>query len=164
MEPTSLCFVLDENGNVLLGRKKRGFGAGKYNGFGGKIKVGESFRECAIRELCEECSLLGKTIDLEPVGYLDFQFPHAPELTHDGMIYLLRAYRGVPLESEEMEPQWVAIADIPYEHMWSGDKEWLPLILEGKKIEGFIAFAEDNESVESLQLQIVDEIREVKVE
>jgi hypothetical protein len=34
---------------VLLGMKKRGFGAGKYNGFGGKVEAKETIREAALR-------------------------------------------------------------------------------------------------------------------
>ena len=40
-KPLSLVFVIDEkNEKVLLGRKKRGFGMGKWNGFGGKMDPG----------------------------------------------------------------------------------------------------------------------------
>ena len=53
MKPTTLVFPIDEHNRILLGRKKRGFGADKYNGFGGKLEAGESFRDCAIRELFE---------------------------------------------------------------------------------------------------------------
>lgn len=40
-----------KDGKVLLGYKKRGFGVGKYNGFGGKVEPGELPRDAAIREL-----------------------------------------------------------------------------------------------------------------
>jgi 8-oxo-dGTP diphosphatase / 2-hydroxy-dATP diphosphatase len=45
------CRKVLENGDkaVLLGMKKRGFGAGKYNGFGGKIEENESNLDGAIR-------------------------------------------------------------------------------------------------------------------
>ena len=42
MKPTTLVFPIDEQNRILLGRKKRGFGANKYNGFGGKLDDGES--------------------------------------------------------------------------------------------------------------------------
>ena len=32
MKPTTLVFPIDEQHRILLGRKKRGFGADKYNG------------------------------------------------------------------------------------------------------------------------------------
>jgi hypothetical protein len=34
---------------VLLGMKKRGFGQGKWNGFGGKVEKGETILEAAQR-------------------------------------------------------------------------------------------------------------------
>lgn len=36
-------------GKVLLGMKKRGFGAGKWNGFGGKVQPGETIEDAARR-------------------------------------------------------------------------------------------------------------------
>lgn len=44
----TLMFVLD-SGRVLLGMKKRGFGVGRWNGFGGKVQAGETVEEGAIR-------------------------------------------------------------------------------------------------------------------
>ena len=74
MKPTTLVFPIDEQNRILLGRKKRGFGADKYNGFGGKLEAGESFRHCAIRELFEESGLHGCPEDLECVAAFDFNF------------------------------------------------------------------------------------------
>lgn len=34
---------------VLLGMKKRGFGIGRWNGFGGKVQAGESIEAAARR-------------------------------------------------------------------------------------------------------------------
>ncbi|CEI89301.1 hypothetical protein RMCBS344292_03666 [Rhizopus microsporus] len=39
---------------VLLGMKKRGFGANKFNGFGGKVELGETIEEGARRELFKQ--------------------------------------------------------------------------------------------------------------
>ena len=51
----TLIEVLDPVGKrVLLGMKKRGFGAGMWNGFGGKVELGETVEEGARRELEEE--------------------------------------------------------------------------------------------------------------
>lgn len=43
---------------ILLGYKKRGFGIGKYNGFGGKVEPGETLVASAARELYEESGIL----------------------------------------------------------------------------------------------------------
>ena len=49
-ERANLCFIV-KGGRVLLIRKKRGLGAGKVNGPGGKIEPGETSMESAIREV-----------------------------------------------------------------------------------------------------------------
>jgi 8-oxo-dGTP diphosphatase/2-hydroxy-dATP diphosphatase len=42
---------------ILLGMKKRGFGMGKWNGFGGKVEPAETVEDAALRELEEEAGL-----------------------------------------------------------------------------------------------------------
>jgi len=49
----TLCIVLKRN-EILLGMKKRGFGKGKWNGFGGKVLRGETIEKAAKRELREK--------------------------------------------------------------------------------------------------------------
>ena len=50
-------FIIQKNNQVLLGMKKRGFGVGKWNGFGGKVMKNESIINAAERELKEECNI-----------------------------------------------------------------------------------------------------------
>lgn len=124
MRPTTLCFPVRPDGKVLLGRKKRGFGVRKWNGFGGKIEAGENFLQCAVRELREETGLMADEGDFELVGFLDFHFSAAPELDHIGYVYILRHWQGTVCKSEEMEPRWFAPHDFPYDEMWKGDRTW----------------------------------------
>lgn len=63
---------------VLLGLKKRGFGCGKWNGFGGKVDADETVPEAAVREVQEECGLTVRQEDLVDVGTLDFEFVGDP--------------------------------------------------------------------------------------
>lgn len=158
MKPTTLCFVFDNNNRLLLGRKKRGFGVGKWNGFGGKLQEGESFRQCAVRELEEESGLKAKVEDLKPVALLDFRFPYDTDLTHIGYVYFLRNYQGEVVESEEMEPAWFELDNLPYDHMWAGDRTWVPKLLEGKHLEGAIIFGPDNAGVTKLDLIEVESV------
>ena len=52
----TLVMIVDETDKrILLGMTKRGFGQGWWNGFGGKLKPGETLEECAQRETEEEC-------------------------------------------------------------------------------------------------------------
>ena len=44
----TLVMVTNES-HILLGFKKRGFGSGKWNGFGGKVETGESIEDAAKR-------------------------------------------------------------------------------------------------------------------
>ncbi len=116
MNEVTLCFPLAnrESPIVLLGLKKRGFGQGKYVGFGGKIEAGETVEEAAVRELEEETGLQATVEDLEPAGRLMFLFPARPEWDHLVHVYQLRHWQGKPQESAEMRPQWFAVDAIPY--------------------------------------------------
>lgn len=42
-----------------------------------------------------------------------------------------------------MIPKWFNIANIPYDNMFPDDRYWLPLILEGQKIDAYFDFDED---------------------
>ena len=39
MRPTTLCFIINDKKEILLGRKKRGLGAGKPNGLAASGKM-----------------------------------------------------------------------------------------------------------------------------
>ncbi|XP_075894843.1 oxidized purine nucleoside triphosphate hydrolase isoform X1 [Nelusetta ayraudi] len=124
-------------GRVLLGMKKRGFGAGRWNGFGGKVQAGETIEDAARRELHEESSL---TVDeLEKVGNIKFEFVGDTELL-DVHIFRADSYNGEPTESEEMRPQWFDSHQIPFSQMWPDDILWFPLLLQKKKFLGYFKF------------------------
>lgn len=77
----TLVMVLDRPARrVLLGMKKRGFGEGKWNGFGGKREGEETMVECAQRELQEESGLQVALADLVLQGRLRFH------METDGMV------------------------------------------------------------------------------
>ena len=44
----TLVLVVNKS-QVLLGFKKRGLGVGKWNGFGGKVEIGETSIQAAVR-------------------------------------------------------------------------------------------------------------------
>jgi 8-oxo-dGTP diphosphatase len=115
MRDTSLVYPVGQDGRILLGRKRRGMGFGKWNGFGGKIEAGETMRECAARELFEESGLKARPEDLIPVGDLYFHQPSDPEWSHAGIVYFVKVWEGTPAETEEMQPKWFLPSEFPYE-------------------------------------------------
>lgn len=133
----TLCLVKDDT-QVLLGMKKRGFGAGYYNGFGGKVEPHETIEAAAIRELSEEAGITAEGVNR--VGVLLFTFRDEPALELEMHIFKVDSYMGEIVESDEMKPQWFNIADIPYNHMWTSDVAWFPLFLSGKKFTGSFHF------------------------
>ncbi|KAG8509785.1 7,8-dihydro-8-oxoguanine triphosphatase [Galemys pyrenaicus] len=122
---------------VLLGMKKRGFGAGRWNGFGGKVEEGETIEDGAKRELQEESGL---TVDtLHKMGHIVFEFVGEPELM-DVHIFCTDSVCGTPRESEEMRPQWFHLDQIPFSDMWPDDCYWFPLLLQKRKFQGYFKF------------------------
>jgi 8-oxo-dGTP diphosphatase len=131
MSQASLCFII-QDGRVLLIRKKRGVGAGKINGPGGKVEPGETMLESAVRETREE---IGVTpLDLELRGELFFDFVGSHRV-HCG-VFLARGFAGEPIETDEAIPTWRATTAMPYDEMWEDDRVWFPLLLAGKCFRG----------------------------
>ena len=137
-ERANLCFIVRE-GHILLIRKKRGLGAGKINGPGGKLEPGETALASAIRETQEE---IGVTpLKIEECGELSFQF--ADGYSVHCTVFLARDLDGEPVETVEATPQWTPIAEIPYEEMWEDDQYWLPQMLAGERFEAWFEFDGD---------------------
>ncbi|MDO8566348.1 MAG: 8-oxo-dGTP diphosphatase [Candidatus Moranbacteria bacterium] len=126
----TLCLVI-QDGNILLGMKKRGFGVGKWNGFGGKVESGETIEEAAKRETLEECGIVIR--NMEQVAINEFQFENKMEEILEVHVFRADTFSGEPIETEEMRPEWFAFADIPYDTMWPDDRFWMPIFLSGKK-------------------------------
>lgn len=152
----TLCMVLKDN-KILLGMKKRGFGEGRWNGFGGKVEEGESIEEAAMRELREEIGIEAK--EMREVGILDFSFESDPKQLQVH-VFKVVDYMNDPVESEEMRPQWFHIDKIPFEQMWSDDELWFPYMIEGKKFKGKFHFDRPSDSTYSAKI-ITQDIQEV---
>jgi 8-oxo-dGTP diphosphatase / 2-hydroxy-dATP diphosphatase len=134
----TLC-IIHKHPHILLGMKKRGFGEGKYNGFGGKVEPGETIEKAALREVYEESGITIRDKDINKVGLIDFEFKGDPELL-EVHIFKASKFKGDPKETEEMRPAWFKTRDIPYNNMWLDDVHWMPLLLSGKKFKGKFLF------------------------
>ncbi|XP_033223463.1 7,8-dihydro-8-oxoguanine triphosphatase-like [Belonocnema kinseyi] len=132
----SLIMVRKE-AEILLGFKLRGFGAGKWNGFGGKLEPKENIYECALRELKEECGLSAK--NLRQIGILDFEFEGNPILLEVN-VFETFSFEGETVETDEMRPKWFKLSDVPFNQMWPDDTIWFPYMLKGIPFRGYFLY------------------------
>ncbi|KNC48602.1 NUDIX hydrolase [Thecamonas trahens ATCC 50062] len=135
---TTLVYLVDQAASrILLALKKRGMGAGKVNGPGGKADVSAgdtSIRATAIRETQEEMGIT--PTDLQARGLISFVFTNDGEHSWDNdcTIFFGTQWDGEPTESDEMAPEWHPLDAVPYDRMWPDDELWLPDLLAGKEV------------------------------
>lgn len=134
----TLCFVVRAD-RVLLIHKKRGIGAGKINGPGGRIEPGETPEACAVREVQEEVGVT--PTGLVDCGELRFQFTDG--LRIHGYVFRASGCHGEPQETPEAKPFWTSVDAIPYERMWADDVLWIPHMLAGRRVDGRFLFEGD---------------------
>lgn len=139
----ALCCIYNDK-QILLGMKKRGFGAGRWNGFGGKVHENETIKQAAIRELEEEAGVKAKKITKRGVLLFEFDSPAGGSESSEVHFFSVDEFEGKPIETEEMNPQWFDRDKIPYESMWSDDPHWIPLLLAGKNFKGRFLFSNDS--------------------
>ncbi len=134
---------------ILLMRKKRGLGAGKINGPGGKLEPGETPLGCATREVEEELRIT----PIEPIqlGLLRFQFTDGYSI--QAHVFRADAFEGTPTETDEALPLWFRTDAIPYDEMWADDELWLPHLIEGKPFDGSFLFDDDTMLDYALELR-----------
>ncbi len=148
----TLCFLLrdGESGpEVLLGLKRTGFGTGKIVGIGGHVEPGESDGEAAVREVMEETGVSLRVEDLKDAGAVNFVFPAKPEWDMSTRLFTARTWQGEPRDSDEVLPEWFRTDTLPVERMWQDADHWLPVVLEGGKVNVVVTLDEDNETVAS---------------
>jgi len=134
---------------VLLGRKKKGLGLGNIVGLGGKLEPGESAVDAAVREVEEESGLIVARDALTAMGVLTYLFPHKPAWSQRSNVFVTDRFSGTPRESDELNPVWFTIADLPVDEMWDDARHWLPGVLAGMPVTATFTFGEDLATVVS---------------
>lgn len=142
----TLCLIV-KDGRILLGMKKRGFGVGRWNGFGGKLHDGESIEDATLRETFEECGVTVQT--MEKVGIHEFEFEKERGEILEVHVFRADTFSGEPTETEEMRPQWFTIDAIPYDEMWPDDIHWMPVFLARRKFRTKFLFGENDTVLEN---------------
>ena len=145
----AVLLYLVKGDRVLLGKKKQGFGAGKWNGMGGKMKYGEEPKDAALRETWEECGI--NVREFRKMGELRFLFPLKPQWNQNVHVFVSGKWDGEPMESDEVKPRWFYIDELPFDEMWQNDPHWLPKILKGETVKATFIFGSDNEKIESMK-------------
>lgn len=142
----TLVYLFKED-KVLLAMKKRGFGAGKLNGVGGKLEEGETILQAAVRETQEEVGVDLKEENLKKVAVINFKFLEESgnvKEEQDVHVFFTHEFSGEPTETEEMRPEWFLISEAPYDKMWEDDQHWLPLAFSGRTLEAKAEFTPEN--------------------
>lgn len=134
----TLLFVV-KGGRVLMIRKKRGLGAGKINGPGGRTEPGESLLDCALRETREEIGV--DAVGAREVGELRFQFTDGYAL--QAHVFRADDFEGELIETDEATPLWFDADALPYAEMWADDRIWLPLMLAETRFRARFLFDSD---------------------
>ncbi|MCF7815950.1 MAG: 8-oxo-dGTP diphosphatase [Candidatus Pacebacteria bacterium] len=144
----TLAYLISET-QVCLAMKKRGFGEGNWNGYGGKLEDAETIENATVREIKEESGVDVHENDLKKVAIAEFFFKDGKHLAVH--TFFIRSWEGEPAETEEMRPEWFAFNMIPYDKMWADDIHWFPRALQGEKLIGKVWFKEDGESIEKME-------------
>lgn len=152
-EIMTICYVIRGN-QILLGLKKINTGQGLFNGFGGHVEKGETVRQAAIRELQEESGLEALTIkkcglslvaeDNKPISELHF--------------FLATEYQNDPQTTEEMDPQWFFLNQIPYDRMWPTDRYILPLFINFEKNISYFHLSPNSQRILEYEVQPVSQL------
>ncbi len=146
-ETAVICYIFDGD-KVMLINKKTGLGEGLVNAPGGRIEEAETALEAAIRECEEETGITPE--EPREVGRLNFQFADGYSLK--GYVFFADAYHGEMKETEEADPFWIPVSEIPYDKMWADDAIWLPKAIEGAYISGDFIF--DDRKMLSYDLKV----------
>ena len=107
--------LIDKNKKILL-QKRRDNGYWDYPA--GSMELGESFEECARREVYEEtgliCGKLEYFTDLSGKDYY-YEYPNGDKAYIAGILYLCRDYTGEMeiQESEVITQEFFAADDLP---------------------------------------------------
>ena len=157
-ETTLVLPIRSATSEILLAMKKRGFGEGKLNGMGGKIDPGESVRSAATREVREEVGIEIDPDDLVAVVDNSFSFENKPEWDIHCYTFFAYDWKGEPVETEEMAPEFFPLGAIPFARMWIDDQEWMPQALQGKKLKVAFHFSEDGSAILKRDIQDVEHL------
>lgn len=144
-----VCYIREDD-KVLLGVRKissTGLGVNRIAGIGGKFEEGENAQDALLREIREEVGL--ELIEFEEMGRVRFLFPFNTKWDQDVTVFVGTKWNGVPIASDEIEPTWFSINELPVEKMFTDNKLWVPQVLNGKRVEAIFLYDENHQVIDS---------------
>ncbi len=151
----TLCLPLDLDGDklsMLLAKKTRTIGVGRYNGPGGKLKPGETLRECLARESLKELGIVLDPQALKHAAVIDFYNRQEDNSVIRVRVWAYIAYGwgGNFRASDEMiEPALFPLSALPFNKMMPADPYWiLPVLFGERKILGEFHYGPRQRSLE----------------
>lgn len=96
-----MLLVKNEDGRVLMGKRRNAFCAGQFSIPAGHVEVGETFTEAAVRELKEETGIEIKSQDLELFSVSNYVEPdwESQYITYD---FLIQVKNDVKVQTPEL--------------------------------------------------------------
>ncbi len=151
---TIVYLVNPVDGTVIMVKKTREPGIGYWFGYGGKIEEGETPEMCTCRETADES---GKKMgdvyitilpeNLERVALIDFYKGSERPLgnpTFRVLCYRATRWTGETIGTDEMSNlQPFSIHDLPFHEMKPGDELFVPQIIAGTSVKGWIRSRDD---------------------
>jgi len=149
MKIATLCFPVEDD-FIYLANKKRGFGAGFLNGYGGKANEGEDVVSAACREFEEESGVKISAVSAELVGIINFY--EEEKHLFECHVFFIKNWEGEFTETEEMAlPEKFSRDNLPFDRMWKSDRVWLPILCNGEKIIAKAVYKEGMKEAESFK-------------
>lgn len=108
MKPVAVtAAIIERDGRILIGRRKRGHFTGRWEFPGGKVEEGETPEECLRRELNEELGIEAR------IDEFFLSTVHAYDhVTIDLLTYRAKILSGEISLNDHTELRWVAIKDL----------------------------------------------------
>lgn len=151
-------------GEVLLARKMTKIGAGCWMGYGGGIEPGETPRQAAVRELCEESGIRVHADRLHYAATLECENHPADRAPFVCLVHVFLAWTwvGLPQETAEMMcPAWWSIDNLPLPGLMPADPFWLPQVLAGQKLLAKICYGPRQQGLlQSVRIEEVSSLPE----
>ena len=104
--------MIFKNGKILMGKRKNAHGEGQYAFPGGNLEYMESYEDCVLREIAEECGVEVKNIRFQ---YLTNLKQFAPKhYVHIGLAADWKSGEPEALEPDKTEHWgWYDLGDLP---------------------------------------------------